>query len=134
MAKAIAYYEAALRVRTEQDFPAAWAMTQNNLGNVYANLPTDDRAANIAKAIPCYEAALRVHTEQDFPVEWAQTQNNLAIAYHNLPTGDRARIVSKAIACLEAAARGYLTAGLTEHAEEARQRAAELRAELSSPE
>ena len=33
LTKAIACYEAALRVYTERDFPADWAMTQNNLGN-----------------------------------------------------------------------------------------------------
>ncbi len=31
--EAIQLYEAALRVRTERDFPEEWAATQNNLGN-----------------------------------------------------------------------------------------------------
>src|SRR5207248_5374004 len=31
--QAIACYEAALRVYTEEDFPQGWASTQNNLGN-----------------------------------------------------------------------------------------------------
>ena len=33
-------YEAALQVFTETGFPAEWAMTQNILGNAYADLPT----------------------------------------------------------------------------------------------
>ncbi|MBI4489703.1 MAG: tetratricopeptide repeat protein [Deltaproteobacteria bacterium] len=57
--KAIACYEAALRVRTERDFPVDWAMTQNNLGGAYSELPTGDRGENLKKAIACYEAAIR---------------------------------------------------------------------------
>ncbi len=56
---AIACYEAALRVRTERDFPVNWATTQNNLGNAYWSLPTGNRGANLQKAIACYEAAIR---------------------------------------------------------------------------
>ncbi len=107
LAKAIACYEAALRVRTERDFPVEWAETQNNLGIAYTHLPAGDRGANLAKAITCYEAALRVRTERDFPVEWAETQNNLGTAYADLPAGDRGANLAKAIACYEAALRVY---------------------------
>jgi len=31
-----------------------WAMTQNNLGAVYSDLPTGDRAENVLHAIACY--------------------------------------------------------------------------------
>ncbi len=103
--KAIACFEAALRVRTERDFPVDWAMTQINLGNAYGHLPTGDRAENVKKAVACYEAALRVYTEREFPVNWATTQNNLGTAYQNLPTGDRDENLKKAIACYEAALR-----------------------------
>ena len=41
--RAIACYEAALRVYTEADFPADWAGTQSNLGTAYKDLPTGDR-------------------------------------------------------------------------------------------
>ena len=84
--QAIACYEAALRVRTEADFPQDWAMTQNNLGNAYADLPGGDRAANLRQAIACYEAALRVYTEADFPQDWAMTQNNLGLLTRALET------------------------------------------------
>jgi len=103
--KAIRCYEAALRVRTEQDFPEGWAATQNNLGNAYRNLPTGNRAENLRKAIQCYEAALRVRTERDFPVGWATTQNNLGNAFWSLPTGDSAENLRKAIQCYGAALR-----------------------------
>ncbi len=64
--QAIACYEAALRVRTETDFPQDWATTQNNLGNAWSNLPSGNRDANLRQAIACYEAALRVSTETTF--------------------------------------------------------------------
>jgi len=51
--KAIACYEAALRDRTEKDFPVDRANTQNNLGVAYWNLPTGDRGENLKKAITC---------------------------------------------------------------------------------
>ena len=52
--RAIACYEAALRVYTESDFPADWAGTQNNLGIAYSNLPAGDRGENLRLAIDCY--------------------------------------------------------------------------------
>lgn len=57
--RAIASYEASLRIWTERDFPVQWAITRNNLGNAHANLPTRDRRMNLEQAIACYEAALR---------------------------------------------------------------------------
>ena len=63
-------------------------MTQNNLGNVYKNLPTGDRARNLQKAIGCYEAALTVWTEAAFPHYRAIATQNLQRArdlLDNLP-------------------------------------------------
>ena len=42
-------------------------MTQNNLGSAYAELPTGDRAANLARAIDCYTQALRFRTAEAAP-------------------------------------------------------------------
>ncbi len=103
LTKAINCYEAALTVRTEKDFPQNWALTKNNLGNVYLFLPGGDRAENLTKAINCYEEALTVRTEKDFRQDWAMTKNNLGLAYGNLPGGDRAENLTKAINCYEAA-------------------------------
>lgn len=121
LTKAIVCYEAALRVWTEHGFPANWANTQNNLGIAYRNLPTGDRSENLRKAIACYEAALRVRTERDFPGHWAETQYNLGNVYEDLAAREQA------ILCFESAARGYAAVGLTENAEDARQRAATLK-------
>jgi tetratricopeptide (TPR) repeat protein len=103
--RAIACYQAALRVHTERDFPADWAGTQNNLGSAYVELPTGDRGANLEQAIACFQAARRVYTERDFPANWAMTQNNLGVAYADLPTGDRGANLEQAIACYQAALR-----------------------------
>ena len=130
LARAIECYEAALRVRTERDFPLDWAMTQNNLGAAYAELPRGDRGANLARAIECYEAALRVRTERDFPREWADTEYNLAIAYTSLTNGNREQNLKLAIACFEAAARGYTSIGIADEATEALERAASLKKQL----
>jgi len=88
--------------RSNQD---NWAVTQNNLGNAYGDLPTGDHVANLQKAIAAYEAALQVRTEKDFPVDWAMTQNNLGVVYSDLTTGDRTANLRKAIAAYEAALR-----------------------------
>ena len=103
--KAIACYDAALRVYTERDFPRQWATIQNSLGTAYADLPTGDRGANLRKAIAYYDAALRIHTERDFPVDWATIQNNLGVAHADLPTGDQGANLQKAISCFDAALR-----------------------------
>ena len=107
LARAIACYEAALRVFTETDFPKDWAMTQNNLGIACAELSTGNRGHNLARAIACFQAALRVYTETDFPKDWATMQNNLGLAWSDLPAGDRGENVASAIACFEAALRVY---------------------------
>ena len=77
-----------------------YATTQNNLGTAYAELPTGDRAANLARAIDCYTEALRFRTAEAAPLEYATTQNNLGIAYAELPTGDRAANLARAIELL----------------------------------
>ena len=105
--EAIQLYQKAAKVYERKTTQSKWAMTQNNLGNAYWNLPTGDRVANQKNAITAYEAALRVFTEKDFPVDWAMTQNNLGNAYWNFPTGDRVANLKKAITAYEAALRVY---------------------------
>jgi len=80
-----------------------WAMTQNNLGNALAKIPSGDRTQNLHGAITAFEAALQVHTRDAFPVKWAMIQNNLGNAWVHMPTGDRAGNLSKAIAAFESA-------------------------------
>ena len=99
--------EEALRSARLMGDARAVAVTQNNLGNAYSNLPTGDRGENLKRAIGCYEAALRVYTERNLPVQWAGMHNNLGNAYGELPTGDRGENLKRAIGCYEAALRMY---------------------------
>src|SRR5947199_2807983 len=57
--EAIGLYEKAAKVYEgqEEQNEKKWAMTQNNLGVAYDELPTGDRAANLQKTIAAYEAA-----------------------------------------------------------------------------
>jgi tetratricopeptide (TPR) repeat protein len=105
--RAIACYEAALRVYTEKEFPQNWAVVQDDLGIAWSSMPTGDLAGNVGRAIACYEAALRVRAEKEFPQDWARTQNNLGAAWSTMPTGDRGESLGRAIACYEAALRMY---------------------------
>jgi tetratricopeptide (TPR) repeat protein len=104
--EAIGLFEKAAKVYEGVD-QRKWAMTQNNLGAAYSNLPTGDRTANLQKTITALQAAFRVSTEKDFPVDWATIQNNLGEAYRDLPIGDRTANLQKAITAYEAALRVY---------------------------
>ncbi|MCC3506581.1 MAG: tetratricopeptide repeat protein [Microcoleus sp. PH2017_19_SFW_U_A] len=79
--RAIEFYEAALTVRTLEDFPEKWAMTQNNLAAAYRNRINDSRAENLERAIAFYEAALTVRTLENFPFNNVLTLNNLGLTY-----------------------------------------------------
>ncbi|MBN9118887.1 MAG: hypothetical protein J0I06_06970 [Planctomycetes bacterium] len=111
--RAIGCFEAALRVRTEADFPQDWAMTQNNLGNAYSDLPTGDRGENLRRAIGCFEAALRVYTEADFPQDWAMTQLNRGLALVDLAESTATRShLQTALEAFQFAERGYTAVGV----------------------
>lgn len=101
--KAIEYYKSALEVRTCEQHPVEWAMTQNYLGTAWRNLPTGNRGSNIRKAIDCCESALEVYTLQQHPVDWAMIQNNLGNAWRNLTMGDPGSNIRKAIGFYESA-------------------------------
>jgi CHAT domain-containing protein len=105
--RAIEFYEAALTVRTLEDFPEKWAMTQNNLAVAYSNRINGSRAENLERAIEFYQAALTVYTLEDFPEKWAMTQNNLAAAYSKRINGSRAENLKRAIEFYQAALTVY---------------------------
>jgi tetratricopeptide (TPR) repeat protein len=79
-----------------------YSLTQYNLGNAYADLPTGDRAENIQRAITHYQNALRFYTEHETEspirlMEYARLQSKLGDAYADLPTGNRANNLQQAI-------------------------------------
>lgn len=99
--RALDIHEGTLKLITQQDHPLNWAMTQDNLGNVWAKLPTGNRADNIQRAIKCHQNAIQVYSRQNYPVDWAITQNNLGAAWNDLSTGDRATNLKKTIGCFQ---------------------------------
>ena len=86
--RAIACYEAALRVYTESDFPSDWATTQNNLGNAYSGASRRVTGARTCAAPSpatrrrCGSAPRRTSRRTG-----QATQNNLGIAYSGPPDG-----------------------------------------------
>ena len=60
------------------------AMTQNNLGTAYSDLPTGDRGENLKKAIESFQNALRIYSETAFPQDRVNTLYNLTLTYDKL--------------------------------------------------
>jgi tetratricopeptide (TPR) repeat protein len=61
--------------------PLAWAVTQNNLGNILAALGQQRRDAELfERAIQCFSNALEEFRQENSPLEWAATQYNLGTA------------------------------------------------------
>ena len=59
---AILGYEIVLKIFTRDRFPEQWAITQNNLGNAYANRIRGERLKNLETAVVCYQQALSQYT------------------------------------------------------------------------
>ena len=74
--EAIAYFTAALTVRTRDAFPEYWAQTQNNLATAYHNRIRAEKAENIELAKKCYHNALTIRTREAFPQEHTETLSN----------------------------------------------------------
>ena len=73
--------EASLKSDYRNQEPAAWAETQNNLGNVLAALGQQRRDTDLfERAIQCFNHALNKLKQEDSPFEWAATQYNLGTA------------------------------------------------------
>jgi len=78
---AIAGYEIASSVYTQNSRIQSWAMAQQTLGLAYRNRLRGDWEENIEKAITCYQNCLQFYTRQAFPDKWAYIQANLGVAY-----------------------------------------------------
>lgn len=81
------------------------AHLQMDLGNLYCQLLTGDRAKNLRRAIEYYEKALKFYNPQTTPTEYAGIQNNLGNAYLLLQTGNRSDNLQRSIAFYEEALR-----------------------------
>ncbi|MGD1873188.1 MAG: hypothetical protein ACFB02_09075 [Mastigocoleus sp.] len=104
---AIAGYDTALTVLTQDKHPQEWGGTKNNLGNAYVERIEGEREENLSSAIECFINALEVYERDDDPYDWAMTQNNLGTAYINKVEGGKAANIEKAIECYLDAAQIY---------------------------
>ncbi len=94
---AIIGYQIVLDIISFDEFPEAWATTQNNLAIAYSDRIRGNKAENLEIAIAAYTEALKVRTFDVFPEDWAMTQNNLAVAYSDRIRGNKAENLETAI-------------------------------------
>ncbi len=77
----IQVYKRMLERLRPNEGPLLYAALQHNLGAAYRDLPTGDRASNLAQAIACYQQALRFYTPEAEPFACRRTTRNLAHLY-----------------------------------------------------
>jgi len=99
--KSIIAYTDALSIRTKENLPIKWAITQNNLGGVYTDRILGDKSKNIEDAINILNDALDIRTRETYQFEWAQIQHNLGKAYGERIIGDKLENLEKAITFYE---------------------------------
>ena len=95
---AISAYQRALRVFDKTQFPAEFAILQNNLATAFLSIPFSDDSGKMreALAVQSFEEGLKVVNLIDYPTEYAMLQNNLgnALQYasssHRVENGFRA--------------------------------------------
>ena len=72
----MAAYRSALEVRTREQLPQDWAMTQNNLGVALWDQAARTEGAKgaelLAQAVTAYRSALEVYTREQLPQDWAR--------------------------------------------------------------
>ena len=100
--RAVACYQAALRLYSETAFPEEWAAVQINMGRCIAANTGPQREAALWRAIGCYEGALRKVTQKLHPDMWATAQLNLGNALARL---GGPKNLSRAIGYFESAMR-----------------------------
>lgn len=79
---AIGAYQRALRVFDRTQFPAEFAILQNNLATAFLSIPFSDDSGKMreALAVQSFEEGLKVVNLIDHPSEYAMLQNNLGNA------------------------------------------------------
>ncbi|MEO0769205.1 MAG: tetratricopeptide repeat protein, partial [Cyanobacteria bacterium J06649_4] len=74
---AINAFHKALQVYTCDTFPVDWAMTQNNLGNVYRLRMESTQPSDPTRAIEAYQQALQIYTPDLLPNDCRRTARSL---------------------------------------------------------
>ena len=85
--EALGAYDEALKYYRPDTAPLAYAMTQNNRGNVLRDLaasPGEDRSTRLLEALGAYDEALKFCCPDTAPLEYAMTQRNLGLLYVDL--------------------------------------------------
>ena len=79
---AIAFYQQALVAFDRIQYPAEYAILQNNLATAFLSITMSDQRAKMreALAVQCFEDGLRAVNLIDHPSEYAMLQNNLGNA------------------------------------------------------
>lgn len=101
----IALMEKILRRLDEKTYPSFRGGVLINLGQAYAQLPTGNRAFNLAKAAARFTEAAKFFTPKTAPPTYASSQNALGLSYMELTTGDLTTNLEKAIASFTEALR-----------------------------
>ncbi|NLH21333.1 MAG: enhanced serine sensitivity protein SseB, partial [Methanothrix sp.] len=66
--RAIEAYGEALKIRTIENYPISYALTQNNLAAAYRSLAdVRDKEANLMLAIEAYGEALKILDAENYP-------------------------------------------------------------------
>ena len=84
--KAIYAYQESLRIYAVESYPIQYAMTYNNIGNVYHDLAeiqdtSQDKSDKNYKAAYAYQEALRIYTNESYPIQYTEIQNNIERIY-----------------------------------------------------
>lgn len=81
MSRAIKCFQQALLFYTPETVSHGYAMAQNNLGLIYAELSLEDQASNRTQAIECFQQALLFFTPEAEPLIYRIFTCNLADLY-----------------------------------------------------
>ena len=81
--RAIACYEKALQVFTQEDYLEEWAISKNNLAVAYLEIETGNKLENVNKVFNISVEVLESITQTSCPIQWADANINLAQAYMN---------------------------------------------------
>ncbi len=104
---AIACFQAALQVYTEDRSPEQWAKLQHSLGQTHYELAGGHVTTRLRQAIAHFRAAARVYAEVGLLHEWAGTQLALGNAYFDLRADNRHEALRQAVTAYQAALRLY---------------------------
>lgn len=100
-------YQQALAHLTLPQQSQTYAMVQNNLGAIYADLARyQEPVANLQQSIAAYQQSLQ-HRSEDDPIRYASTQNNLGTTYWNLAQHQQPQLNLKQAIAAYAAALDY---------------------------